>query len=109
MKAKYYRRGQGETGTTCVTMNANEGTVLREAWSDGARSNSALCERGERGGPERVPRDRDGDEGRTANDMKTILLHQGSGGTRRRYGVETSACSGGESTRLADRGRCGNE
>jgi hypothetical protein len=49
--------------------------------ADGARSNSALCERGERGGPGRVPRDRDGDEGRTANDMKTILRHQGSGGT----------------------------
>jgi hypothetical protein len=34
MKAKYYRREQGETGTTCARMNANEGTVLREAWSD---------------------------------------------------------------------------
>jgi hypothetical protein len=35
----------------------------------------------ERGGPGRVPRDRDDDEGRTVNDMKTILRHQGSGGT----------------------------
>jgi hypothetical protein len=27
---------QEETGTTCAAMNENEGTVFREAWSDGS-------------------------------------------------------------------------
>jgi hypothetical protein len=36
MKAKYYPRGQGETGTTCATMNAYKGTILRETRSDGS-------------------------------------------------------------------------
>jgi hypothetical protein len=51
---------------------------------DGARSNFALRERAERGGPGRAPRDRVDDEGRTVNDMKSILCHQGVEGTRRR-------------------------
>jgi hypothetical protein len=162
MKAKYYRRGQGETGITCATMNENEGTVFREAWPDGStyneRTNGAKGKTtdgqgedmsgnekgeldgqetvlpttyqsnltlrvttptvpdpilryasGERGGPGRVPRDRDGDEGRTANDMKTILRHHGLGGTRRRYGAETSARSGGESTAVSGPGEGRNE
>jgi hypothetical protein len=45
----------------------------------------------------RVPRARDDDEGRTVRDVKSIMRHQGVGGTRRRYGVETSECSGSES------------
>jgi hypothetical protein len=36
MKVMYYQWGQGEMGTTCAIMNVYEGTVLREAWSDGS-------------------------------------------------------------------------
>jgi hypothetical protein len=61
--------------------------------ADGARPNFALGERVERGGP--GPSIGDDDEGRTVNFMKSILRHQGVGGTRRRYGVETSECAGG--------------
>jgi hypothetical protein len=73
--------------------------------ADSARSNFALCERAERGGRERVPRDRADDEGRTVNDMKSMLHHQGVEGTRRRYGVETSECSGGESMEASRPGK----
>jgi hypothetical protein len=70
---------------------------LDTACHDGTRSNFALCERAERGGPGRVPRGRTDGEGRTANDTKSDLRHQGVEGTRRRYGVETGGRRG-EST-----------
>jgi hypothetical protein len=46
----------------------------------------------------RVPRVGDDDEGRAVNVVKSILRHLGVGGARRRYGVETIECTGGEST-----------
>jgi len=53
----------------------------------------------------RVPGDRADDEGRTVNDMKSVLRHKGVEGTRRRYGVETSECPGGESTEASGPGK----
>jgi hypothetical protein len=49
--------------------------------------------------------DRADDEGRTMNDMKSMLRHQGVEGMRRRYDVETSECSGGESTKASGPGK----
>jgi hypothetical protein len=76
---------------------------------DGARSNFALSERGERGGPGRVPRDGDDDEGHKVNDMKTMLHHQGSGGTRRGTVSKRARGRAARVRRRADRGRGGNE
>jgi hypothetical protein len=50
-------------------------TACHDAY--GARSNFALCERAGCGGPGRVPRDRDDDEGRTVSDMKMSYVTRG--------------------------------
>jgi hypothetical protein len=55
--------------------------------------------------PGRVPRDWDDDEGRTVNDVKSVLRHEGVEGTRRWYCVETSECSSGESTEASGLGK----
>jgi hypothetical protein len=65
--------------------------------------------RGKCGGPGHVPRDRDGDEGHTSNDMKSMLHHQGSGGTWRGTVSKQARGRAARVRRRADWGRGGNE